>query len=864
MAEIRVELRDFTDGILGNLDITSSDDFPLSLSFQNFDVRDFNSRNGSFSKTFNIPASKNNNRLFNHIYKDGNIDVKKVRKDIKSSIYVDNIPVINGSLRVTKITKNESVLSYDCLFLGDNMDWANPIKEKELKDLVFSSSTYTTYPPSNPTTYTFENPNGYNPNGQLTNFPDGNRSHDDFASNQDKLVYPLLSVGEGDSPKSQVVEGDFVPCLYLKNIWDKIFESEGYTVESTFCDSDFFKSLIVPLIFEKNPEVISEKFGKISRNTDEDVTSEINLFNANDGTQTLNRAVGNPSVNISADPLDDVYYVFGGDSSVDAYNGGDTSGTTGNVQNGSSGLTSMIVKNTSGEMNLEWDIDVELFGNAFNVLSDPVLDFEVQGYMARVSDDDDSSVYDAANKIWESDVIDVNFTEQGMPDSIIRNFSGATEVTDVAGTKYVFYLRFKLIDYAGGQFGDDAGSVGIKYTEGSFIQIYETDEYEINEEIGNPAFLLPQGKQSEFISGVAQLFNLQFETDPIEKKVKVEPYNNFYKTTSESVNWTEKVDHSKNVEDEFLYDLKSKTTFKYKDASNDAFLDRYNKKNFVHWGAYEETDDTNSFLEGEYKIENKFFSATFNYNERAYIDTTAGHSTLFTPFIPIYHTEYSELSQNTDRSEKDFNIGARILLLPPRNQTAIDEGFLGGVHVMYSSESNLPTGYSLAPLPSNDTSATSIANTNFARANFINIDNIFYNYTDDEKQFAKLNNGYEDVDLNLSFSDVKYDVAGTIDASGEHKINGLYHYYYASMIKQLRAKPRIKKLYVNLTKTDIALLDFQKLIFIDGVYYRINKVIDYKPQENTSTKVELTEYFNLGVDAVKFGDDMDMVNGINL
>ena len=94
MAEIRVELRDFTDGILGNLDITSSDDFPLSLSFQNFDVRDFNSRSGSFSKTFKIPASKNNNRLFNHIYRDGNIDNNNVLKNIPSTIYADNIPII--------------------------------------------------------------------------------------------------------------------------------------------------------------------------------------------------------------------------------------------------------------------------------------------------------------------------------------------------------------------------------------------------------------------------------------------------------------------------------------------------------------------------------------------------------------------------------------------------------------------------------------------------------------------------------------------------------------------------------------------------------------------------------------------------
>ena len=39
MAEIRLELRDDANGILGNVDITLSDNFPLSLTYQNFDIR---------------------------------------------------------------------------------------------------------------------------------------------------------------------------------------------------------------------------------------------------------------------------------------------------------------------------------------------------------------------------------------------------------------------------------------------------------------------------------------------------------------------------------------------------------------------------------------------------------------------------------------------------------------------------------------------------------------------------------------------------------------------------------------------------------------------------------------------------------
>ena len=54
-----------------------------------------------------------------------------------------------------------------------------------------------------------------------------------------------------------------------------------------------------------------------------------------------------------------------------------------------------------------------------------------------------------------------------------------------------------------------------------------------------------------------------------------------------------------------------------------------------------------------------------------------------------------------------------------------------------------------------------------------------------------------------------------------------------------KAHPRIKVCYLNLKLTDINELDLRKLVYIDGNYYRINRIIDYKPNSNETTKVEL-------------------------
>ena len=49
--------------------------------------------------------------------------------------------------------------------------------------------------------------------------------------------------------------------------------------------------------------------------------------------------------------------------------------------------------------------------------------------------------------------------------------------------------------------------------------------------------------------------------------------------------------------------------------------------------------------------------------------------------------------------------------------------------------------------------------------------------------------------------------------------------------------------------SDIVNLDIRKLIYIDGCYWRINKVIDYMPQANKSTKIELVEWTDIGESA---------------
>ena len=111
----------------------------------------------------------------------------------------------------------------------------------------------------------------------------------------------------------------------------------------------------------------------------------------------------------------------------------------------------------------------------------------------------------------------------------------------------------------------NTNTITIKTKPNSYLQIEQTGSFFNGEEIKGVQNMLPKGTQADFVKGLSQLFNLQFKTDPISKIVYVEPYDHFYKSTSEAVDWSDKIDYSKDIENEFLHDIKSKILFKYKE-----------------------------------------------------------------------------------------------------------------------------------------------------------------------------------------------------------------------------------------------------------------------------------------------------------
>jgi hypothetical protein len=77
--------------------------------------------------------------------------------------------------------------------------------------------------------------------------------------------------------------------------------------------------------------------------------------------------------------------------------------------------------------------------------------------------------------------------------------------------------------------------------------------------------------------------------------------------------------------------------------------------------------------------------------------------------------------------------------------------------------------------------------------------------------------------------------------------NNLFNDYWSAYIAEIADKDsKILTCHVYLNDLDIAQLDFSKPVFIDGVLWRINKVMDYDSTSGELTKVELLKVINNG------------------
>lgn len=237
------------------LDIEQTTDFPLAITYSIKDVQEPSSSKGSFSKTFTIPATGNNNEILKGIYSDSIYDAYQYVEDYDAQIFIDGMLVLQGKFNIKGTTYNNIPESYECVVFGENYKWVNALSELNLCDIDFTAGNFF---PSAPSTATFGR------DAMVDTWSFG-QAGETIGGVQTHIVYPLVNTGKWnftDAGVPFVSPSDMSPAFYFYDMIKCIFAAQGYTIDSDFFETEYFKRLLSLLPREEfvNTEATIEQY----------------------------------------------------------------------------------------------------------------------------------------------------------------------------------------------------------------------------------------------------------------------------------------------------------------------------------------------------------------------------------------------------------------------------------------------------------------------------------------------------------------------------------------------------------------------------------------------------------------------------
>ena len=217
----------FLEGI--NLDLY--EDIDTTFTYVIDDVKEFGSRNTSFSKTITIPGNAVNNKAFGHIFNLGSAnDYDSTAANIgynfnasvsaRCIVFIDQVQVFKGSLRLLEIVDTAGELEYQCFVFGELGGFIYELGNKRLQDLDFSN---------------------YNLVYSVANIK---ASWD--AVNGSGVAFPLIDYGNVSTNKKDFQYKAFRPALYVRDYLERIISGTTYTVQSNFFLTALFNRLAIP------------------------------------------------------------------------------------------------------------------------------------------------------------------------------------------------------------------------------------------------------------------------------------------------------------------------------------------------------------------------------------------------------------------------------------------------------------------------------------------------------------------------------------------------------------------------------------------------------------------------------------------
>jgi len=211
------------------VDVHSVEEVPIAISYQLEDKEDFQKKKSSESFNITLPATLNNNKIFNSFYNPAISDTtpdEAFKNPRPCIIEAEGCELLVGKSFLIKATHDDKPLSYEINCYGDNADWMIDLKEATLYDFIkqvkfiFSKAVI-----------------------------EASWSYDGTSEALPYVFAPIRYGRPTDKDKNN--DGNYLPAymrpslsVYWILYWG--FKSVGYKIQSTFFNTPYFRRLVMP------------------------------------------------------------------------------------------------------------------------------------------------------------------------------------------------------------------------------------------------------------------------------------------------------------------------------------------------------------------------------------------------------------------------------------------------------------------------------------------------------------------------------------------------------------------------------------------------------------------------------------------
>lgn len=247
MAQIN-QFRILSNGVY----LDTYDNLDFAFTYQIEDIEDITTKKESYSKTILLPGTKQNQDYFKQI-QDVDIDISNTsynpKKSLPVQVLVGDELIFNGNLQLLSIVQNQKQTDFEVVITGVFKNIMIALSDYYLNQLNIDEYNHQ----RNVTTITNSFNNLIYKNNSLVQVQPGEGYI--YTTTLNGNFQPTVSGANGIIFNAF----DMNPSVYLKTIMDKLFQFAGYTYTSDFFNSDYYKSLVMPL---DTPQLLSEEVNK--------------------------------------------------------------------------------------------------------------------------------------------------------------------------------------------------------------------------------------------------------------------------------------------------------------------------------------------------------------------------------------------------------------------------------------------------------------------------------------------------------------------------------------------------------------------------------------------------------------------------